>query len=105
MDIRRRLAAQRPDAFLPDLAQSLNNLGMDLSDLGRREEALQATAQAVRLSMPSVERYPQAFLDNYRTYLQNLRERCAELDQDPDADPLVRQATELLARLDAAAGE
>ena len=27
VDIRRRLAAARPDAFLPDLASSLNNLG------------------------------------------------------------------------------
>jgi hypothetical protein len=42
VDIRRRLAQTRPDAFLPDLATSLNNLGGDLSDLGRREDALAA---------------------------------------------------------------
>ena len=99
-EILRRLAAQRPDAFLPALATSLNNLGNRLSNLGRREEALQATAEAVRLTMPLVERYPQAFLDNYRTYLQNLHKRCVELDQDPGTDPLVRQASELLARLE-----
>ena len=29
IDIYRRLAAERPDAFLPDLAMSLNNLGAD----------------------------------------------------------------------------
>jgi tetratricopeptide (TPR) repeat protein len=43
--IRRRLAAARPDAFLPDLAMSLNNLGAGLGNLGRRDEAV-ATAQA-----------------------------------------------------------
>ena len=34
VEICRRLAAARPDAFLPDLAMSLNNLGDRLSDLG-----------------------------------------------------------------------
>ena len=44
VDIYRRLAQTRPDAFLPDLAASLNNLGGHLSKLGRREEALAAIA-------------------------------------------------------------
>ncbi len=105
VDILRRLAAQRPDAFLPDLALSLNNLnnlGVLQSNLGRRKEALQATVEAVRLTMPLVERYPRAFLDDFRTRLQNLRNRCAESGQNPDADPLVCEASELLARLNAA---
>jgi len=87
------------------LAQSLSNLGVLQSNLGGREEALHAMAEAVRLTLPLVERYPRAFLDNLRSRLQNLRRRCAESGQDPDADPLVRQATELLARQDAASGE
>ena len=33
---RRNLTADRPDAFLPDLAMSLNNLSLCLADLGRR---------------------------------------------------------------------
>ena len=37
-----QLAAARPDAFLPDLAMSLNNQSVCLADLGRREEALAA---------------------------------------------------------------
>jgi len=37
VDIRRCLAQARPDAFLPDLATSLNNLGVYVSDLGRGE--------------------------------------------------------------------
>jgi tetratricopeptide (TPR) repeat protein len=104
VEIRRRLAVQRPDAFLPALAASLTGLGVLLSALGRREEALQATAEAVRLTLPLVARYPRAFLDRLRSRLQNLRQRCAESGQDPGADPLVRQTTELLARLDAASG-
>src|SRR5262249_12042705 len=40
-------------AWFPDLARSLNNLGVDLSNLGRREEALAATQEGRRhLSAP-----------------------------------------------------
>ena len=49
MTIRRMLAQTRPDAFLPDLARSLNNLGNRLNELGRREEALAATEEAVTI--------------------------------------------------------
>ena len=49
-EIYRELAKSRPDAFLPDLAVSLNNLGNRLSDLGRREAALAAAEEATKLS-------------------------------------------------------
>jgi hypothetical protein len=49
VDLYRRLAQDRPDAFLPDLAASLNNIGGDFSNLGRREEALAASQEAVDL--------------------------------------------------------
>lgn len=44
--IRRTLAAARPDAFLPNLATSVNNLALRLGELGRREEALTASEEA-----------------------------------------------------------
>jgi hypothetical protein len=87
------------EAAIRERARLLLRAGKRLADLGRREEALQATAEAVRLTLPLVERYPQVFLDDLRDRSQDLRQRYAELEQDPDADPLVRQATELLARL------
>jgi tetratricopeptide (TPR) repeat protein len=105
VEILRRLAAQRPDAFLPDLARNLNNLGIELSNLGRREEGLLASAEAMRLAMPLVRRYPQALGGDFRSYAQNLRQHFEALGQDPDAHPLVREATELLAALDAATAE
>ena len=40
VQLRRRLAADRPAAFTPDLATSLNNLSGCLSELGHREDAL-----------------------------------------------------------------
>jgi tetratricopeptide (TPR) repeat protein len=62
VDLYRRLAAQHPDAFLPNLAASLNNLGNRLSELGRREEALQATQEAVDLYRRLAAQHPDAFL-------------------------------------------
>jgi Flp pilus assembly protein TadD len=49
VEIRRRLAATRPDVFSPNLAFALNSLGIMLSGLGRREEASAATEQAVKI--------------------------------------------------------
>jgi tetratricopeptide (TPR) repeat protein len=49
VQIRRALAAARPEAFTPDLARSLSNLAAMLSELGRREEALAAAQEAAAL--------------------------------------------------------
>jgi len=59
--IRRELAAQRPDAFRPDLAVSLNNLAAMLSDLGQREPALEAAQEAVALYRELAAQRPDAF--------------------------------------------
>ncbi len=45
----RALATARPKAFLPDLAMSLNNQAIQLGNLGRHEEALQASTEATGL--------------------------------------------------------
>jgi hypothetical protein len=45
-EIRRRLAEAAPDAYLPDLASSLNNLAIRLSEVGRRAEALAPATEA-----------------------------------------------------------
>ncbi len=77
--MRRELAAQRPDAFRPDLATSLNNLANFLSELGQREEALQAAEEAVTLLSAYFLAQPGAFgqwmavcLRNYLTYAERV---------------------------------
>ena len=75
IDIYRRLAAERPDAFLPDLATSLNNLGNRLSDLGRREDALAAAQEAVDIRRRLAAERPDAFLPDLATSLNNLGDR------------------------------
>ena len=72
--IRRQLAEARPDAFLPDLATSLNNLSDRLSDLGRREEALAAIEEAVAIRRQLAEARPDAFLPDLAMSLNNQSE-------------------------------
>ena len=72
VDLYRQLAAARPDAFLPDLAMSLNNLGIRLSDLGRREEALAASQEAVDIYRRLAAARPDAFLPDLAMSLNNL---------------------------------
>ncbi len=49
VDLYRKLAAAEPEEFLPDLARSLNNLALNLSDRERHAEALQAAQEAIDL--------------------------------------------------------
>ena len=55
------MAAQRPDAFRPDLAASLNNLANRLSEVGDREAALTAAREAVDLYRALAAQRPDAF--------------------------------------------
>lgn len=49
MLIYRALAKARPDAFLPNFAKLLNNLGALLSELGRHDDALAAEQEAAEI--------------------------------------------------------
>ena len=69
----RRLAEANPDAWLPDLASSLNNLGNRLAEAGRREEALAPTEEAVTIRRRLAQNNPDAWLPDLATSLNNLR--------------------------------
>ena len=62
VDTYRKLAKARPDAYLPDLARALNNLGSDLSSLGRPEDAMLATQEAVDTYRKLAKARPDAYL-------------------------------------------
>ncbi|MFN6339657.1 MAG: tetratricopeptide repeat protein [Cyanobacteriota bacterium] len=55
-------------AFLPDLARALNNLGVMYSELGRREEALKPTEEAVGI-YGELAKSNRAFLPDLATSL------------------------------------
>lgn len=98
VDIRRRLAAERPDAFLHDLANSLNNLGRRLSEMERDDEALAAAHEAVIILVLFFLALPAAHGRRMRWIVDTYVERAAKVGQDPDSDLIdpIRQALEQL---------
>jgi tetratricopeptide (TPR) repeat protein len=70
--IRRELAAARPDAFLPDLAISLNNQAVYLGELGRREEALEAITEALTIRRNLAHQRPAVHQSEYEQSLRVL---------------------------------
>ena len=81
----------RPDAFLPNLAMSLNNQSNRLSELERREDALAAIEQALHMVLPVLERAPHYFLPDAGLRLsQTYVSRCHEAERDPDPNLIQR---------------
>ncbi|MEI7940796.1 MAG: tetratricopeptide repeat protein, partial [Verrucomicrobiota bacterium] len=93
----RQLAEARPDAFLPDLAGSLNNLANVLRALGRREEALAHAQEAVRLYRQLAEARPDAFLPDLATSLAVHGNCLAALERHSEAMQATAEAIRLLA--------
>ncbi|QDY11809.1 tetratricopeptide repeat protein [Micromonospora sp. HM134] len=95
----RRLAEASPAAFLPDLAASLNNLGILLSDLGRREEALPPVEEAAGIYRRLAEASPAAFLPDLAASLNNLGMRLSDLGRRQEALTPVEEAVAIRRRL------
>jgi tetratricopeptide (TPR) repeat protein len=99
VEIRRRLAAQHPDAFLPYLAASLNDLGAMLSEMGRRAEALQATQEAVEIRRRLAAQHPDAFLPYLAASLNDLGAMLSEIGRRAEALQAAQEAVDLYRRL------
>lgn len=98
--IYRRLAAARPDAFLPDLARSLSNVALCLSGLGRHEEALATYRDALVILQGLTETRLDVLhldlakiLDNVGGVLSNLSHR------KEDALAAIQEVVEIQSRL------
>ena len=91
-----QLAEARPDAFLPYLATSLNNLATMLSDLGRREEALVEAQEAVQIRRQLAEARPDAFLPDLAMSLGAMSVCLRGLERQGDAASRSGEAIRIL---------
>ncbi len=96
MGVYRRLAKVRPDAFLPDLAGSLNNQSICLGDLGRREQALAAIEEAVSIRRGLAKARPDAFLPDLAGSLNNQSNRLGDLGRREQALAAIEEAIHLV---------
>ena len=83
----------------PERARVLNNLGNRLGDLGRREEALQATDEAVGLHRQLASQCPDAFLPDLASSLNNLGNRLSALGRREEALQASDEAVRIRRRL------
>ena len=90
----RELAKVEPDAYLPDLARSLNNLSNQLSDLGRRRAALAAIEEAVAIRRRLAQVAPDAFLPDLALALNNLSNQLSDVGQKEAALAAIEEAVE-----------
>ena len=97
--ILRQLADANPDAYLPDLAISLNNLGVRLADTGQRQAALAPAREAVTIRRQLAEANPDAYLPDLAMSLNNLGNHLAETGQRQAALAPAREAADTYRQL------
>jgi tetratricopeptide (TPR) repeat protein len=86
------LASERPATFNPDLAHSLNNLSLCLSDHGDHEEALAAIQQSVKIHQSLASERPAKFNPALRKSLDNLSQCLSKLGHHEEAQATHEQA-------------
>ena len=81
----RELIAAQPAAFRPDVAAALTNQSVQLAGLGRREEALVASEEAVAIRRGLTAARPDAFRPGLAMSLTNQSDCLAELGRREEA--------------------
>ena len=94
------LAGQAEDEDVKaERSRLLGNLGNRLSDLGRREEALEATAEALRIRRQLAAQRPDAFLSGLAMSLNNLGAMLSHLGRREEALEAAAEALRIYRRL------
>jgi tetratricopeptide (TPR) repeat protein len=90
------LQASEDERVLAERARRRSNLGVRLSALGRREEALKATQEAVELRRALRQRQPDAFQPDLAMSLNNLGDTLNELEKRQEALAAYEEALDML---------
>jgi tetratricopeptide (TPR) repeat protein len=98
-DLYRARLARTPREEPEERARVLNRLGFALSEMGRREEALEATQEAVDLYRRLAAQHPDAFLPDLARSLNNLGNVLSEMGRRAEALQAAQEAVDLYRRL------
>jgi tetratricopeptide (TPR) repeat protein len=93
------------DFFTPDLARSLNNMSIRFSDMGRREEALEAIEEATKLYRELAVSRPDTFHPDLAMSFHNMSKPLSDLGRHEEALAASEEAVELYRELDASRPE
>ncbi|MHC4168468.1 MAG: tetratricopeptide repeat protein, partial [Planctomycetota bacterium] len=98
VEIRRRLAKDRPDAFAANLATSLGALGTCLHGAARLKEAVEAFREGVEVLKPAFLALPGAFTELMGKLVSVYLSGAKELGEMPDMEllgPIVARFEEM----------
>ena len=95
VELYRALAEASPQAYMPDLAMSLNNLANRLSAVGERGEALVVAREAVDAYQVLAEASPQAYTPDLAASLSNLANCLSSMGDRDRALVVAREAVRL----------
>ncbi|MEU2615841.1 tetratricopeptide repeat protein, partial [Micromonospora sp. NPDC007271] len=95
VDLYRGLAAGNRDAYLPDLATSVNNHALRLAEAGRRDEALAVSQEAVDLYRELAAGNSDAYLPDLARSVNNHALRLAEVGRRVEALAVSQEAVDL----------
>ena len=101
VEYERRLAADDPEVWEPDLARSLANLGIRLTEAGRHAEALDPAQQATQIFRRLAADNPRAWEPDLAASLSNLGVQLRDLGRHAEALDAMQQAIEIRERLTA----
>ena len=99
LEILRKLASTSPDAYLPDVATTLNNLGALQSDLGRYSEAEGSYQEALEIRRKLASTSPDAYLPDVATTLNSLGLLQSDLGRYSEAEGSYQEAIEIYRKL------
>ena len=102
VDVYRRLAAANPARYEPDLAMSLNNLSLRLSDSGDNAGALAAIREAVEIRRRLAAANPARYEPDLAVSLNNLSSDLSDSGDNEGALAAIREAVDVYRRLAAA---
>ena len=95
LEIYRELAEKRPDAYLPYLATTQNNLAVLYSNLRRFEDAEEAYKEALEIYRELAEKNPDAYLPDLAMTQNNLGNLYRALRRFEDAESAYKVALEI----------
>jgi tetratricopeptide (TPR) repeat protein len=99
LEIRRRLAAARPEVYAPDVATTLNNLGNVLWGLQRLEAAEESYREALEIRRRLAGARPEVYAPKVATTLNNLGLVLRDLQRPEAAEEACREALDIYRRL------
>ena len=99
LQIRRELAQKNPEAYLPDVAASLNDLGNLLSITNDLKQAQHYLEEALQIHRELAEKSPEAYEPDLATSFNNLTILYPELGKKEDAEKTFLEAHDIYQKL------